>query len=319
MCILFLLWGPARDVFFSRDSIHGIYNNSVHSSDTQTHTNRNIIRYQSTMKLRITSSLLFAVSIFVAISQVCDGMPAPPCPDNAPLVSDLILPNGRQCTQCTDPSKTQGGDCTIKCTCEDSECDDRVCTTQPADCGVLNCDVIPFGTPFPLEAGCKDVCPDREPEMFSQCDADAVGTCNCPTSDSFCAFNCLGGQWVMLCAGGGGGGGVAPPKQTPPPPAQPPAPFPLPTNCIDVCSPARPDFGVMCDVDAVGGCLCPSGDVDCSWDCLSDGVEGQWQLRCGSGFPPPPAPRPATESSRASALAPILSVSVVVSSMALLW
>ena len=104
------------------------------------------------MKLRITSSLLFAVSIFVAISQVCDGMPAPPCPDNAPLVSDLILPNGRQCTQCTDPSKTQGGDCTIKCTCEDSECDDRVCTTQPADCGVLNCDVIPFGTPFPLEA-----------------------------------------------------------------------------------------------------------------------------------------------------------------------
>ena len=74
------------------------------------------------MKVRTSPYLV----LFILIA--CDGMPAPPCPPEAPLVSDFALPNGRQCTLCSDETKTRGDDCLAKCRCEDDDCNERVCS-----------------------------------------------------------------------------------------------------------------------------------------------------------------------------------------------
>lgn len=161
------------------------------------------LQIQKRVSMKVRTSPYLVLFILIA----CDGMPAPPCPPEAPLVSDFALPNGRQCTLCSDETKTRGDDCLAKCRCEDDDCNERVCSYQPPDCGVVVCDpsAAASADPFPLEPGCEEVCPDEEPEMFSKCDSEVVGSCNCPTSDPHCAFNCLGGEWVMVCGGGGMG------------------------------------------------------------------------------------------------------------------
>jgi len=159
--------------------------------------------------------------------------------------------------------------------------------------------------PFVVEEGCTDVCPEKDPAMNSSCDEAAVGTCRCPSSsDPYCAFDCFGDQWNMLCMGGG----IAPPPPEttgePTPvhessdgttgamPAPDEAgdvgflvePFVVEEECIEVCPEKDPQMFSSCDMAAAGTCLCPmGGDPYCAFTCLED----QWVGLCQS-IPPPP-------------------------------
>ena len=139
--------------------------------------------------------------------------------------------------------------------------------------------------PLDLDEGCIEVCPAREPEHLSLCDTTTIGTCLCPSTDDHCSWTCLeegeSGNWVQLC------GGVADPESDASGPSFEAGPDIEPgafdeVECPAVCPTDEPDQGSLCDATAVRACLCPYGDDACSWECLFDGIEGEWQLKCDS-------------------------------------
>ena len=139
--------------------------------------------------------------------------------------------------------------------------------------------------PLDPDEGCIEVCPAREPEHLSLCDTTTIGTCLCPSTDDHCSWTCLeegeSGNWVQLC------GGVADPESDASGPSFEAGPDIEPgafdeVECPAVCPTDKPDQGSLCDATAVRACLCPYGDDACSWECLFDGIEGEWQLKCDS-------------------------------------
>ena len=139
--------------------------------------------------------------------------------------------------------------------------------------------------PLDPDEGCIEVCPAREPEHLSLCDTTTIGTCLCPSTDDHCSWTCLeegeSGNWVQLC------GGVADPESDASGPSFEAGPDTEPgafdeVECPAVCPTDEPDQGSLCDATAVRACLCPYGDDACSWECLFDGIEGEWQLKCDS-------------------------------------
>merc|ERR1719401_401402 len=102
---------------------------------------------------------------------------------------------------------------------------------------------------FVTTPGCEDKCDGMEGAKI--CDGGTFEGCKCVFADQYCFSECLGGEWMMACAGGGGGGDSPPPKPPKPDPKPPtnvtdtppkpedPAGEP-PTNAADTASPQAP-------------------------------------------------------------------------------
>ena len=161
----------------------------------------------------------------------------------------------------------------------------------------------PETNPDPKPSDCAEACPARFPDLFSPCDSETVGSCECDSRPG-CFFKCqeVSGKrsdWVEICYGTIAGSEPEVSQVFERDPVQP-----VVGNDGCFCPAEVPRPFSSCDLNAVEGCRCPYSDqrlrsASCAFMCLPAGSTGSWFQICGEGGPtqeegakPSPSPAP---------------------------